>query len=98
MGQIRVCVYSEARELAQHGRDRVECAYRSVSNQCLNRRIDHIDIVRKEVRSWQEFRNNKNAKVNRQFTAENAQIKLSRLYPTLESDMTLVNFTLNDGL
>ncbi|MBU1023260.1 IS630 family transposase, partial [bacterium] len=39
---------------------------------------------RKEVRAWQEFRNNKNAKVNWQFTAENARTKLSRLYPTLE--------------
>jgi len=34
--------------------------------------------------AWQEVRNNKNAKVNWQFTAENARIKLSRLYPTLE--------------
>lgn len=53
--------------------------------QCLNRRIDDIGIVRREVRAWQEFRNNKNAKVNWQFTAENARTKLSRLYPTLES-------------
>ena len=32
-----------------------------------------------------KFRNNKNAKVNWQFTAEDARIKLSHLYPTLES-------------
>jgi ribosomal protein S13 len=51
--------------------------------QCLNRRIDNIETVRKEVKAWQKFRNNKNAKVNWQFTAENARIKLSRLYPTL---------------
>ncbi|MBW2675166.1 MAG: IS630 family transposase, partial [Deltaproteobacteria bacterium] len=44
-----------------------------------------IAVVRKEVRAWQEYRNNKNAKVNWQFTAKNARIKLSRLYPTLES-------------
>jgi hypothetical protein len=37
------------------------------------------------VAAWQKFRNNKNAKVNWQFTAEDARIKLSRLYPTLES-------------
>lgn len=53
--------------------------------QCLNRRIDDIAVVRHEVLAWQEFRNNKNAKVNWQFTTENARIKLSRLYPTLES-------------
>ena len=56
-----------------------------LTGQCLNRRIDNIEDVRKETEAWQEFRNNKNAKVNWQFTAENARIKLSRLYPTLES-------------
>jgi hypothetical protein len=54
--------------------------------QCLNRRIDNIEDVRKETEAWQEFRNNKNAKVNWQFTAaEDARIKLSRLYPTIKS-------------
>jgi len=48
-------------------------------------RIDDIDVVRREVRAWQEHRNNKNAKVNWQFTTEDARIKLSRLYPTIES-------------
>ena len=56
-----------------------------LTGQCLNRRINDIEVVRKEVRAWQEIRNNKNAKVNWQFTTENARIKLSRLYPTLES-------------
>ncbi len=39
-------------------------------------------VVRKEVTAWAKFRNNKNAKVNWQFTTEDARIKLSRLYPT----------------
>ncbi|HHT9108977.1 MAG TPA: IS630 family transposase [Candidatus Wunengus sp. YC63] len=56
-----------------------------LTGQCLNRRIDDIEIARKEVAAWQKFRNNKNAKVNWQFTTENARIKLSRLYPSLES-------------
>ncbi len=56
-----------------------------LTGQCLNRRIGDIAVVRKEVLAWQEFRNNKNAKVNWQFTSEDARIKLSRLYPTLES-------------
>ena len=55
-----------------------------LTGQCLKRRIDDIKVVRKEVRAWQQFRNNKNAKVNWQFTTEDARIKLSRLYPTLE--------------
>jgi len=56
-----------------------------LTGQCLNRRIDDIAVVRKEARAWQEYRNNKNAKVNWQFTTKDARIKLSRLYPTLES-------------
>ena len=32
--------------------------------QCLNRRIDDIETVRKEEVAWQDTRNNKNAKVN----------------------------------
>ncbi|RCV64919.1 hypothetical protein C5S53_06420 [Methanophagales archaeon] len=55
-----------------------------LSGQCLKRRIDDIAVVRREVLAWQKFRNNKSAKVNWQFTAEDARIKLSRLYPTLE--------------
>ena len=56
-----------------------------LTGQCLNRRIDDITVIRKEVLAWQKFRNNKNAKVNWQFTTKDARIKLSRLYPTIES-------------
>jgi len=56
-----------------------------LTGQCLNRRIDDIAVIKKEVRAWQEFRNNKDAKVNWQFTTKDARIKLSRLYPTLDS-------------
>jgi len=56
-----------------------------LTGQCLNRRIDDIEVVRKEATAWQKFRNNRNSKVNWQFTTANARIKLSRLYPTIES-------------
>jgi transposase len=56
-----------------------------LTGQCLNRRIDNIETVRREVAAWQEYRNNKNAKVNWQFTTEDARVKLSRLYPTLDN-------------
>ena len=56
-----------------------------LTGQCLNRRIDDIGVVRREVHAWQENRNNRQAKVNWQFTAKDARIKLLRLYPTLES-------------
>jgi hypothetical protein len=56
-----------------------------LAGQCLNRRIDDIEVARKEVNAWQKHRNNRQAKVNWQFTTKDARIKLSRLYPTLES-------------
>ena len=52
--------------------------------QSLKRRIDDIEVVRKEVQAWQKFRNNKDAKVKWQFTTKDARIKLSRLYPTID--------------
>ena len=55
-----------------------------LAGQCLNRRIDNIAKVSKEVQSWQIFRNNKNSKANWQFTTTDARIKLSKLYPTLD--------------
>jgi len=56
-----------------------------LTGQCMNRRIDDIEVARKEVNAWQKHRNNRQAKVNWQFTTKDARIKLSRLYPTLES-------------
>ncbi len=45
-----------------------------LTGQCLNRRIDRIDKVRSEVSAWENHRNNKTARVNWQFTAEDARI------------------------
>jgi len=53
--------------------------------QCLNRRIGNIEKVMSEVAAWQSHRNNKNAKVNWQFTTDDARIKLSRLYPSIDT-------------
>mgnify|MGYP001379918051 CR=1 FL=1 len=55
-----------------------------LTGQCLKRRIDDIEIVKKEVAAWQRARDNKGAKVSWQFTAEDARIKLRRLYPTID--------------
>ena len=56
-----------------------------LTGQCLKRRIDNISDVKKEALAWQKARNTKNAKVNCQFTAKDARIKIKRLYPTLDS-------------
>jgi len=55
-----------------------------LNKQCLNRRIDNVNEVKSEVREWQKHRNNKNSKINWQFTAENARIKLHKLYPSID--------------
>jgi len=52
--------------------------------QCLRRRLDSVEKIKKEATAWQSARNNKNAKINWQFTAEDARIKLNRLYPTFD--------------
>ena len=53
--------------------------------QCLNRRIDSIDVLRDEVAAWQASRDRLQAKVNWQFTTDDARVKLKRLYPTFEA-------------
>ena len=53
--------------------------------QCLNRRIADIEIMRAQVKAWESARNGIDAKVNWQFTTDDARVKLKRLYPTLEA-------------
>ena len=55
-----------------------------LKNQCLNRRIPDIEKVKSEVKAWQKARNNKESKINWQFTSKDARIKLKRLYPSFE--------------
>jgi hypothetical protein len=56
-----------------------------LNGQCLNRHIATMDKVKTEVEAWQKSRNSKNAKINWQFTKEDARIKLKRLYPTIHT-------------
>ena len=52
--------------------------------QCLNHRIGSLQEVAREVSAWQNRRDNLKAKVNWQFTYQDARVKLRRLYPTLD--------------
>lgn len=52
-----------------------------MTRQCLSRRIDNIDTLRKEVAAWVEERNKVAAKVNWHFTIKDARVKLKSLYP-----------------
>ena len=55
-----------------------------MTRQCLNRRIDSLEILRDEVAAWQASRDRIQAKVNWQFTTDDARVKLKRLYQTFD--------------
>nr|WP_130471739.1 IS630 family transposase [Candidatus Magnetaquicoccus inordinatus] len=55
-----------------------------LSSQCLDRRIPDKETLDREVSSWEKERNQKNSKVDWQFTAQNARIKLKRLYLSIQ--------------
>ena len=54
-------------------------------SQCLDRRIGSMDKLCEEVTAWQARRDQVRAKVNWQFTTEDARVKLNRLYPPFEA-------------
>ena len=53
-----------------------------INRQCLSRHIDTIGKVKSAIAAWQKDRNNKNQKINWQFTTSQARIKLKKLYPS----------------
>ena len=55
-----------------------------LGRQCLDRRIDNVETLTREVAAWQTGRNASNAKVNWRFTTDNARIKLAKLYPSFD--------------
>jgi len=54
-----------------------------LNGQCLNRHIATLGEIRDEAKAWEDHRNNKDAKINWQFTNKDARIKLKRLYPSI---------------
>ena len=53
-----------------------------LTGQCLSRRIDTMVTIRREVKAWQNHRNDLAATIDWQFTTRDARIKLKRLYPS----------------
>lgn len=54
-----------------------------LSRQCLNRRIPDQETLKKEIKAWEEDRNQKAICVNWRFTTEDARVKLKSLYPSI---------------
>ena len=51
-----------------------------LAGQCLDRRIDSLERMRKEVAAWQQRRNQLDAKINWQFTTQDARVKRGSSY------------------
>jgi hypothetical protein len=56
-----------------------------LTRQCLARRIPDKETLTNETAAWQKERNGKHAKIDWQFTADNARTKLKHLYPKIQS-------------
>jgi hypothetical protein len=54
-----------------------------LSRQCLNRRIESMEELRKEVAAWEDSRNEKQVEIRWRFTTADARVKLRRLYPAI---------------
>jgi DDE superfamily endonuclease len=55
-----------------------------LSRQCLNRRVPDAATLRTDAMAWQDRRNHTAVTVDWRFTAEDARIKLKRLYPSVQ--------------
>ncbi len=55
-----------------------------LGRQCLDRRIAHQGLLKREVTAWERKRNRAQVRVDWQFTTAAARIKLQRLYPKRE--------------
>ena len=55
-----------------------------LGRQCLSQRIDNVDDLRRQTKAWQDPRDATTTKANWQFTTADAQIKLKRLYPSID--------------
>lgn len=64
--------------------DMAEIELGILARQCLSRRIDNIEDLRRETQAWEAMRNDAATKVNWQFTTKDARIKLRKLYPSIE--------------
>jgi hypothetical protein len=61
-----------------------ECEFAVLTRQCLDRRIESIDELRRQVEAWEIARNERLVEVNWQFATDDARIKLRHLYPSAQ--------------
>jgi hypothetical protein len=76
----------EVHPTPKHGSwlDRAETEWSTLHRQCLDRRIDEADEVRREVGPWENDRNERQWRIHWTFTLAAARVKLKRLYPSIQ--------------
>lgn len=62
-----------------------EIELNTLKGQCLNRRIESKEKMILQVQAWEEDRNQKEARIDWQFSTNEARIKLKRLYPKIST-------------
>jgi hypothetical protein len=83
--RIKGCIATCPISGTKHGSwlDMAESELAVLTTQCLSRRIPNKQTLEREVAAWQHHRNKHHAKADWQFTADDARVKLKRLYPSL---------------
>jgi hypothetical protein len=56
----------------------------ALAKQCLDRRIESLAELRRQVGAWEDERNERFVEVKWRFTTSDARIKLHRLYPSIQ--------------
>ena len=64
--------------------DMAEIELGVLGRQCLSRRIDNIDALRREAKAWERACDTAGSKADWQFTTTDARTKLKRLYPSID--------------
>ena len=80
--------YLEIHYTPKHGSwlDMAEIELNVMTRQCLSRRIETIERLRKELSSWEEELNKSKAKIKWHFQTGDAREKLISLYPNLTTN------------
>lgn len=63
--------------------DMAEIELNVMTRQCLNRRIETIDLLRSELSAWEKERNKRNSTITWHFQTGDAREKLASLYPVI---------------
>lgn len=61
----------------------VEIEIGNMNQQCLDRRIDSMDLLESELAAWETRRNEEKASINWMFDVDTARTKLHRAYDKL---------------